>query len=118
MNLVLISVVAVLLLPVLDSIRVFRQRIKAGKSPFAPDKTHLHHLVLSLGMKHCIATITIVGISLLHVVVGYVIQLVAGPTVALLAMVLLYIVTLSLLTQTVVVRSGKKELEKITAAQD
>lgn len=118
LNLVLISVIAVLLLPVLDAIRVFSQRIKSGKSPFAPDKTHLHHLVLSLGMKHCMATVSIAAIALLHVAVGYTIQLVAGPTVALLAMVLLYIVIISLLTQTVVVRSERREFKKVTTVQD
>ena len=43
---------ACLMIPVMDTIRVFVQRAKQGKSPFAADKTHLHHLFLSLNISH------------------------------------------------------------------
>jgi UDP-GlcNAc:undecaprenyl-phosphate/decaprenyl-phosphate GlcNAc-1-phosphate transferase len=38
--------------PVLDSLRVYLGRIKNGNSPFTADKSHLHHLVLMLGLTH------------------------------------------------------------------
>ncbi len=41
-----IIVVGILILPVFDTIRVFTQRIAKRKSPFSPDKTHVHHLLL------------------------------------------------------------------------
>ena len=34
--------------PVLDTIVAFSRRILKGKSPFYPDKGHLHHLLMSL----------------------------------------------------------------------
>ncbi|MCC6372229.1 MAG: undecaprenyl/decaprenyl-phosphate alpha-N-acetylglucosaminyl 1-phosphate transferase [Bacteroidia bacterium] len=49
---VLLSVAAFFAIPLLDSIRVYRGRIKNGNSPFKADKTHLHHLFLSIGLKH------------------------------------------------------------------
>ena len=52
LSIVFIGVVAVLFIPVLDALRVFRKRAKMGKSPLAADKTHLHHLIISKGMKH------------------------------------------------------------------
>lgn len=56
----LFTVIGVLIIPVIDSLRVFRKRIKRGQSPFKADKTHLHHLLLNLEIKHLTATIIIV----------------------------------------------------------
>lgn len=47
-----ILVVGVLMLPVYDTIRVFTKRILKGKSPFSPDKTHIHHLLIQSGLNH------------------------------------------------------------------
>ena len=35
-------------LPLADTLRVFITRIKKGKSPFYPDKTHIHHFLLRI----------------------------------------------------------------------
>ena len=40
---------AVLAIPFLDLVLAVGRRIKAGKSPFAPDNLHLHHRLLSAG---------------------------------------------------------------------
>jgi UDP-GlcNAc:undecaprenyl-phosphate GlcNAc-1-phosphate transferase len=40
---------AVLAIPFLDLLLAVGRRIKAGKSPFAPDNQHLHHRLLSAG---------------------------------------------------------------------
>lgn len=53
-------VVGVLILPVIDSIRVYRKRIIKGYSPFRADKTHLHHLLINLKLDHKKATLIIV----------------------------------------------------------
>ncbi|MCJ7859335.1 MraY family glycosyltransferase [Corynebacterium kalidii] len=42
-------VVAALFIPMLDLLMAVVRRLKAGKSPFAPDKQHLHHRLLRLG---------------------------------------------------------------------
>jgi UDP-GlcNAc:undecaprenyl-phosphate GlcNAc-1-phosphate transferase len=44
--------VAFFTIPVLDSIRVYLGRIKEGYSPFKADKSHLHHLLLQVGLPH------------------------------------------------------------------
>ena len=43
---------AVLSIPLFDTLRVFTMRILRGKSPFRPDKTHLHHLFIDMGFSH------------------------------------------------------------------
>ena len=62
---------AVLAVPVADTIRVMIGRIRKGKSPFSPDKTHLHHIFINFGMSHAITTATIVGIDILIAVLWY-----------------------------------------------
>jgi UDP-GlcNAc:undecaprenyl-phosphate GlcNAc-1-phosphate transferase len=45
-----ISVTSVLFLtaiPIIDTIVIMIRRIKAGKSPFSPDKTHIHHILFN-----------------------------------------------------------------------
>ncbi len=41
--------VAVLFIPAFDTLRVFTTRILKGHSPFLPDRTHIHHILLDLG---------------------------------------------------------------------
>ena len=37
-------------LPLLDMIRVVFSRLRDSKSPFYPDRKHLHHLLINLGL--------------------------------------------------------------------
>ena len=39
----------ILFVPLFDTCLVFLLRMLAGKSPFTPDKNHIHHCVLALG---------------------------------------------------------------------
>ena len=50
---------AVMVIPVADTLRVMSSRIIKGTSPFHPDKTHLHHLFISLGFSHAGTTFMI-----------------------------------------------------------
>lgn len=52
-----------LLIPCLDVVRVYLRRVRNGKNPFLPDKTHIHHKLLAIGMRHNWAMITILGCS-------------------------------------------------------
>jgi UDP-GlcNAc:undecaprenyl-phosphate GlcNAc-1-phosphate transferase len=44
--------VLVLALPILDTLSVMVHRIGEGRSPFSPDKKHIHHKLLALGFAH------------------------------------------------------------------
>lgn len=52
--------VALLIIPIYDTLRVFVIRFLRGKNPLDPDRNHLHHGLLRLGMSHSQATITLV----------------------------------------------------------
>lgn len=68
----LATVLGILALPVIDALRVFRRRIKTGYSPFRADKTHLHHLILTFGVNHKLASTIIVTIALLILIIALV----------------------------------------------
>lgn len=56
----LVLAIAPIMLPCFDVLRVFFHRIRHGKNPFLPDKSHIHHKLLALGCKQWQALILIV----------------------------------------------------------
>lgn len=77
------SVVAMLLaflcVPVADTLRVMTVRMVRGKSPFSPDKTHLHHAFVALGISHSITALSIIVINLIVVGVWYLTMQMGAP---------------------------------------
>ena len=63
---------AVLCVPVFDTVRVMIMRIIRKRSPFSADKTHLHHLFITLGFSHFGTTTSIIGINMLVILCWYV----------------------------------------------
>jgi UDP-GlcNAc:undecaprenyl-phosphate GlcNAc-1-phosphate transferase len=51
----------ILFVPLFDTARVFLLRMLAGKSPFTPDRNHIHHRVLALGFSQ-INTVLLLGL--------------------------------------------------------
>ncbi len=47
-----IIVFSIFILPVYDTLRVFAGRVINKKSPFSPDKTHIHHVLMKTGFNH------------------------------------------------------------------
>jgi UDP-N-acetylmuramyl pentapeptide phosphotransferase/UDP-N-acetylglucosamine-1-phosphate transferase len=56
---------AILIYPLFDTMRVFTIRILNKRSPFSPDKNHLHHRLLAIGFSHKQATYIIISTSIL-----------------------------------------------------
>ncbi len=54
-------VVLCLSYPLLDVIRVFVLRLYKGKSPFEPDRSHLHHILIDKGFSHSKSVIIIIS---------------------------------------------------------
>lgn len=66
---------SILFIPLFDAARVFIERIHKGKSPFYPDKTHIHHKFLALGLSHRKTMIIILSIAIFNILFNYVIGL-------------------------------------------
>ncbi len=63
--------IAILIVPIIDTTRVFFIRISQGKSPFTADKNHIHHRMLALGFTHIQISIIIGLINIGFVILGY-----------------------------------------------
>ena len=62
---------AILMVPLFDTLRVFALRILDRRSPFSPDRNHVHHFLLDLGFSHKQITFTCVTANALFVAVAY-----------------------------------------------
>lgn len=60
--------IAILIVPTIDTVRVFFIRLSEKRSPFSPDMNHIHHKLLKLGNSHLIATIYILVFNILFIV--------------------------------------------------
>lgn len=59
--------ICVLTIPIFDTIRVSITRIKQHRSPFLPDKNHIHHLLLRAGLNHIQTTCVLLSVSVLFI---------------------------------------------------
>ncbi len=60
---------AILAVPIGDTLRVMFQRILKGQSPFKADKTHLHHMLLNYSGSHSLTSLMEIGIAFIIVIV-------------------------------------------------
>ncbi len=66
--------IGILILPLFDTLRVFTTRMIRGKSPFFPDKTHIHHLFLRCGLSHVQSTVVLVIVNICFIALAYFFQ--------------------------------------------
>lgn len=57
--------------PLVDTLRVFTLRVLDGRSPFSPDRNHLHHKILRFGFSHLQTAFIIHTYTLIMVVIGF-----------------------------------------------
>lgn len=72
--------IAILMVPLFDTLRVVTIRIVNRRSPFSPDRNHIHHFLLDLGMKHTAIVITCLIANLLFIGLAWALRH-AGPTI-------------------------------------
>jgi UDP-GlcNAc:undecaprenyl-phosphate GlcNAc-1-phosphate transferase len=50
----------ILVIPLYDTIRVFVMRALKGQSPFTPDRSHVHHILIDIGLTHRRAAVVLI----------------------------------------------------------
>jgi len=60
----------VLGVPIIDTFWIIVRRVSHGRSPFAPDRSHIHHRLLDLGLSHRQTVLVIYGICLILAVLA------------------------------------------------
>jgi UDP-GlcNAc:undecaprenyl-phosphate GlcNAc-1-phosphate transferase len=79
----------ILMIPLLDTLRVFAIRIFKRRSPFSPDRNHIHHLLLDRGLSHRTITLLLVAINASMVVFVYMARSL-GCTILILSVIALF----------------------------
>lgn len=83
--------IALLYVPVLDSLRVFVVRIKEGRSPFSADRNHIHHIIMDyFEWSHMRTSLVITLLNLLVFIFFFAISSIANQW--LIALILLALV--------------------------
>jgi UDP-GlcNAc:undecaprenyl-phosphate GlcNAc-1-phosphate transferase len=70
----------ILLMPLLDTLRVFGIRIFYRRSPFSPDRNHIHHLLLDKGFSHRAVTCILVSLNLIAIAFVYLARTMVSTT--------------------------------------
>ncbi|MBI9033614.1 MAG: undecaprenyl/decaprenyl-phosphate alpha-N-acetylglucosaminyl 1-phosphate transferase [Bacteroidales bacterium] len=66
-----VVIFGILVVPIYDTLRVFVSRVMSGRSPFSPDKTHIHHRLLILSGSHRKATYIILFVNLCFIALAF-----------------------------------------------
>lgn len=99
--------VAPLLIPGFDVIRVYIHRIRSNRNPFLPDKTHIHHKLLALGMRQRRAMMTILGSSALLTAANYCLSPFVDITLLFIGDVILWVAVNMLMTRKIHAREKR-----------
>lgn len=99
----------ILLMPLLDTLRVFSLRMIRGRSPFFPDRNHLHHFLLDRGCTHTQVTLIIAASSIVFMAFTYFI-LSIGVTWVILSQIAIFFTSIYVIYLT---RPNKNTLAKI-----
>jgi len=86
----------ILIIPLFDTLRVFILRMAKGKSPFHPDRNHIHHILIDLGMTHLQATASLVMFNVIMIFLIFFLQGVRGELLLVLILVIPAIMTYAL----------------------
>jgi UDP-GlcNAc:undecaprenyl-phosphate/decaprenyl-phosphate GlcNAc-1-phosphate transferase len=68
------TAVAILCIPLFDTVRIFAIRASQGKSPFHPDRNHIHHLLIDSGFSHLTATLILVVFNVFIITIALLAQ--------------------------------------------
>ncbi len=88
----------VLGVPIIDTFWIIVRRLATGRSPFTPDRGHIHHRLLDLGLSHSQTVLMIYGLCLLLAVLSFVLSG-TGPVYAFMGLALLFGLVLFLVTR-------------------
>lgn len=98
--------IGILLIPIFDTLRVILFRLIHRRSPFDPDRTHIHHSLLSLGLSHLNATLVLLGVSLIFILISFLLK----DMSVLMALIILF--SLALVKSYITFYLSRKKLKK------
>jgi hypothetical protein len=81
----------------MDTLRVFTIRVVQGRSPFSPDRNHIHHLFLSRGFNHKSVTLICALTTILASIASFAFQGI-GTSLLIVALIISFFAIVYVLT--------------------
>lgn len=97
-----------LIVPCFDVFRVYFHRVRKGRNPFLPDKCHIHHKLLALGMNQASALLTILAVSVAFIGANVLLSPYANPNLIFIGDIVVW--TLANIALTRAIRQREKAL--------
>ena len=97
--------IAIIFVPLFDTLRVFTVRILCGRHPFKADKSHIHHLMLKAGFSHIESTLIISLVHILIIITAFIFD-----SIGILWLSLVLILIGIILTWVVFILASKKKM--------
>jgi len=60
-----------IIIPLCDTLRIIILRLSKGKSPFTPDKSHIHHAIMRLGITHAKTATILSAVNLVFIALAF-----------------------------------------------
>lgn len=73
--------ISLFFIPILDTLRVFILRISKRKSPFSPDKNHIHHILLKRGYSHIKSSVILFLVNTVCIIICVVLNQISGKII-------------------------------------
>lgn len=89
----------VLGVPIIDTFWIIVRRLATGRSPFTPDRGHIHHRLLDLGLTHAQTVLVIYGICIVLAVLSIVLSTTSAQLYAFLGLAVAFGLGLFLVTR-------------------
>lgn len=102
------AAIGILILPLFDTFRVFTTRILRGRSPFLPDRNHIHHLLIDTGLSHMQATFILILVNCFFIFLVYKFQSLGNLNL------LIFIIALAILLTTILYYISKSKRKTIS----
>lgn len=96
-----------LIIPLFDVVRVYIHRVVKHRNPFLPDKSHIHHKLLALGLNQRIALIIIMLWSMFFIVINMMLSAFMNPTLIILSDIGVWMLVNVVLSKTIARREAK-----------
>lgn len=102
-----VAAFAPLLIPCCDVVRVYLHRVRCHRNPFLPDKCHIHHKLLALGLHQHVALPIIIGTSLILTLFNYSLSTYLNINILIIIDILLWI-TINVILSRAIRRRGHR----------
>ncbi len=96
-----------LIIPCFDVVRVYIHRVRHHRNPFLPDKCHIHHKLLALGLNQRMALLVIMLWSALFIFVNVILSSYINPTLIIAIDILIWTLANFVLTNRIMSREKR-----------